>query len=109
VTIIVKQIQQDTNDVFASIETLRNEVMRASDKVTLVGNEIKTFITNAEKIEEQISSIAKSSDYNSDQLLTIRDAIGKISEQLEAGTKEMRAISAQTQDIISEQKQRMRV
>lgn len=101
VTIIVKQIQQDTNDVFASIETLRNEVMRASDKVTLVGNEIKTFITNAEKIEEQISSIAKSSDYNSDQLLTIRDAIGKISEQLEAGTKEMRAISAQTQDIIS--------
>lgn len=101
VTIIVKQIQQDTNDVFASIEALRNEVTHASEKVQYVGNEIKTFITNAEKIEEQISNIAKSSDYNSDQLLTIRDSIGKISEQLESGTKEMRAISAQTQDIIA--------
>lgn len=101
VTIIVKQIQQDTNDVFTSIEALRNEVTHASEKVQYVGNEIKTFIANAEKIEEQISNIAKSSDYNSDQLLTIRDSIDKISEQLESGTKEMRAISAQTQNIIA--------
>jgi len=101
VTLIIKQIQQDTNDVFASIEALRNEVGRASDKVQFVGEEIKLFIQNAEKIEEQIATIAQSSDYNSDQLLTIKDAISKISDQLESGTKEMKAISGQTQAIIT--------
>ncbi len=101
VNIIVKQIQQETSDVFASIEALRAEVGHASEKVQCVGNEIKLFITNAEKIEEQISTIAKSSDYNSDQLLNIKDSIGKISEQLESGTKEMQSISGQTQKIIS--------
>jgi len=101
VNIIVKQIQQETSDVFASIEALRSEVGHASQKVQYVGDEIKLFITNAEKIEEQISTIAKSSDYNSDQLLNIKDSIGKISEQLESGTKEMQSISGQTQNIIS--------
>lgn len=101
VNIIVKQIQQETSDVFGSIEALRAEVGHASQKVQYVGDEIKLFIANAEKIEEQISTIAKSSDYNSDQLLNIRDSIGKISEQLESGTKEMQSISGQTQNIIS--------
>jgi len=101
VTIIVKQIQQDTNEVFASMEALRGAIEKASTKVSHVGEEIKHFITNAQKIEEQIDAIAKSSDYNSDQLLTIRDAIAKISEQLESGTKEMREISGQTEAIIA--------
>ncbi|WP_333802942.1 methyl-accepting chemotaxis protein [Sulfurospirillum sp.] len=101
VTIIVKQIQQDTNDVYTSIEALRHEIERATHTVQHVGDEIKLFIGNAEKIEHQIDTIAKSSDYNSDQLLTIKEAISKISEQLEAGTKEMKSISGQTQAIIS--------
>ncbi|MDY0264056.1 MAG: methyl-accepting chemotaxis protein [Sulfurospirillum cavolei] len=100
VTIIVKQIQQDTIDVFSSIEALRHEIDRASQTVQSVGEEIKNFIQNAEKIEEQIDRIATSSHYNSDQLLTIRDAIDKISDQLESGTKEMKSISGQTQAII---------
>jgi len=100
VTIIVKQIQQDTIDVFSSIEALRHEVDRASQTVQGVGEEMKNFIENAEKIEEQIDRIATSSHYNSDQLLTIRDAIDKISDQLESGTKEMKSISGQTQAII---------
>jgi len=101
VNIIVKQIQQDTNDTFSTIEALRKEVDKATEKVHFVGDEIKLFIANAEKIEEQISNIAKSSDYNSNQLLNIRDAIAKISEQLKASTDEMKKISNQTQDIIN--------
>ena len=101
VTIIVKQIQDDTNDVFTSIETLRQEIERATQTVQQVGDEIKHFIHNAEKIEHQIDSIAQSSHYNSDQLLSIKEMISKISEQLESGTKEMKSISGQTQSIIS--------
>jgi methyl-accepting chemotaxis protein len=101
VTIIVKQIQHDTNDVFTSIETLRDEIERATHTVQHVGDEIKHFISNAEKIEHQIDAIAQSSHYNSDQLLSIKEMISKISEQLESGTKEMKTISGQTQAIIS--------
>ncbi|MBP1681939.1 MAG: methyl-accepting chemotaxis protein [Proteobacteria bacterium] len=101
VTIIVKQIQQDTIDVYASIETLRHEIEHATHTVQQVGDEIKLFIGNAEKIENQVDTIAKSADYNSDQLLTIKEAISKISDQLEAGTKEMKTISGQTQAIIT--------
>lgn len=102
VTSIVKQIQQDTNEVFSTMEVLRQAMEEASGKIAHVGEEIGHFITNAQKIEEQIDAIAHSSDYNSDQLRTIRDAIAKISEQLEAGTREMREISGQTQAIIAE-------
>lgn len=70
VTIIVKQIQQDTNDVFSSIEALRNEVNRASEKVQNVGDEVKAFITNAKKSKNKFLRLL-GSDYNSDQLLTI--------------------------------------
>jgi len=101
VTKIVKQIQNDTNDVFTSIETLRHEIERATHTVQHVGDEIKHFIHNAEKIEHQIDAIAQSSHYNSDQLLSIKEMISKISEQLESGTKEMKTISGQTQAIIS--------
>lgn len=101
VNIIVKQIQQDTHDVFTSIDLLRKEVDVATDKVKVVGEEVKEFINNAAKIEEQIENIAKNSDKNSEQLLNIKTSIANISEQLESGTKEMKEISGQTQEIIN--------
>lgn len=100
VTIIVKQIQEDTNGVFSSIDILRKEVDTVTDKVKDVGEEVKDFILNAGKIEEQIENIANNSDKNSEQLLNIKTAISKISDQLEEGTKEMKEISTQTQEII---------
>lgn len=100
VSLVVKQIQQDTHDVFESINNLQSEVNIATQKAQIVGDEVKAFITNAAKIEEQIGNIAQNSEQNSEQLLNIKTAISKISEQLESGTKEMIAISGQTQDII---------
>lgn len=100
VTLIIKQIQHDTNEVYTSIEALRQEIERAAHTVQHVGDEIKHFISNAEKIEHQIGTIAQSSDYNSEQLLDIKEMILKMREQLESGTQEMKAISGQTQAII---------
>ncbi|MBE0492339.1 MAG: methyl-accepting chemotaxis protein [Sulfurospirillum sp.] len=100
VNIIVKQIQQDTSDVFSSIALLTQAVENASTKVQRVSGEVLDFIKNAGKIEEQIEHIAQNSDQNSEHLLNIKTAISKISEQLEAATKEMSEITAQTQDII---------
>lgn len=101
VNIIVKQIQEDTNSVFASIDALQKEVQIASQKVQIVGLEIHEFVKNIGEIEKQLEIIAKNSDNNSLQIANIKNSIARISEQLEAGTKEMREISSQTEDIIS--------
>lgn len=101
VNLVISQIQKETTESAKQIELLRKEIESASESILNVGKEIEHFVANAQKIEEQIGNIAQSSDYNSSQLLSIKDAIGKISEQLEAGTREMRQIAGQTTTIIS--------
>ena len=56
VTSIVKQIQQDTNEVFSSMEVLRQAMEESSKKIAHVGEEVGHFITNPQKYSTRYDS-----------------------------------------------------
>lgn len=100
VGLVTKQIQQDTADVYESIQTLSKKLDTDVSEMEAVGSELNAFLSQSHNIERQIENIANSAGQNNDQLSTISSSIDSISEQLHSGTQEMKHIAEETHKIM---------